>query len=114
MCLAGLSCRRSLLSLLPAPVGHVRTGTGEGTFLGSVGEHGHDARVRGLAVGCIGENDVAAIGGPGRKVAAADVVGELNPTLGGDLHDVDVLSAGCSGAVLAVPGEGEELAVGGP
>ena len=30
------------------------------------------------------------------------------------LHDVDVLAAGSAGAVLAVPGEGEELAVGRP
>jgi hypothetical protein len=64
--------------------------------------------------GRVGEGDVAAVGGPGGEVAAADVVGELDPLLGGDLHDVDVLSAGSAGAVLTIPGEGEELAVGGP
>ena len=66
------------------------------------------------AVGGVGEDDVPAVGGPGGEVAAADVVGELDPALGRDLHDVDVLSAGSAGAVLAVPGEGDELAVGRP
>src|ERR1700678_4133663 len=39
---------------------------------------------------------------------------ELNPFLGGDLHDIDVLPPGRSGTILAVPCEGEELAVGRP
>src|SRR5258705_5766757 len=55
-----------------------------------------------------------AVGGPGGKVAAATVVGKLDPALGGDLHDVNILSPGCAGSVLAVPGEGEKLAVGRP
>ena len=71
--------------------------------------------VAGAAAGAVGVDDVATVGGPGREVAATAVVGELDPALeGGDLHDVDVLSAGGSGAVLAIPGEGDELAVGRP
>src|SRR5258705_5455566 len=55
-----------------------------------------------------------AVGGPGGKVAAATVVGKLDPALGGDLHDVNILSPGCAGAILAIPGEGEKLTVGRP
>ena len=101
-------------ALFPAPVGHIGAGAGEGTALGAVGEHGPDAHVVGAAVGGVGVDDVAVVGRPGGEVAAAAVVGELGPFPGGDLHDVDVLSAGRSGAVLAVPGEGEELSVGRP
>ena len=57
---------------------------------------------------------MAAVGGPGGKVAAADFMGELNPALGGDFHDVDVLTAGGAWAVFTIPGKGDELAVGGP
>src|SRR5882757_4186644 len=41
-------------------------------------------------------------------------MGKLNPAFGGDLHDVDVLSTRCAGAVFSVPGEGEKLPVGRP
>ena len=60
------------------------------------------------------KDDVTAVRRPGRKVVAAGFMGELKPALAGDVHDVDVLPAGCAGAVLAVPTEGEELAVGRP
>src|SRR5271170_8318379 len=80
-------------------------------FLCPVSKHSHDLRVAGLAVCGVGVDDVPAVGRPRREVTAAAVMGELDPALGSDLHDIDVLSAGCAGAVLAVPGEGKELAV---
>ena len=100
--------------LLPTPVWHVCAGAGQCAFLRAVGQHGHDLHVAGFAVSGVGIDDMPSVGRPGREVAAAAVVSELNPALGGDFHDVDVLSAGCAGAVLAIPGEGEELAVGRP
>src|ERR1700723_3564769 len=100
--------------LLPTPVWHIGTIAGQGTFLGSVRQHGPDLHVSGASVGGIGVDDVPAVGRPGRKVTATAVVGELNPAFGGDLHHVDVLTTGCSGTIFAVPCKGEELAVGRP
>ncbi len=102
------------LLLLPAPVGHVGAGAGQGVFLGAVGEHGPDSGVLGAAVGGVGVDDVASVGRPGGEIAAAGVVGELDPLAGGDVDDVDVLARRGSGAVFAIPGEGDELAVGRP
>src|SRR5579859_1723458 len=80
-------------------------------LFGAVGEHGPDLVV---AIDGALEDQVAAVGRPAGEIVAAGVVCELDPTLGGDVHDVDVLPAGSAGTVFAVPAEGEELAVGGP
>ncbi len=52
------------------------------------------------AVGRVGEDDVAAVRGPGGEVAGADVVRELDPLLVAIFHDVDVLAAGAPGPYL--------------
>src|ERR1700733_14069697 len=56
------------------------------------------------------EDDVAAVGRPAGEVVASGVMSQLHPALAGDVHDVDVLTAGGSRAVLAVPAEGEHVA----
>src|SRR5580704_2889460 len=89
--------------LLPTPVWHIGAVASQGTFLRSVRQHGPDLHVSGASVSGIGVDDVSAVGRPGRKVTATAVVGELDPSLGGDLHHIDVLATGCSGAILAVP-----------
>src|SRR6201996_2247602 len=109
-----LALSGNIARLPPAPVRHVGAGAGEGSLLRTVGEHGHDACVVGTTVGRVCVDKVTAVRRPGGKVATTSIVGELNPLLGGNLHHIDVLSTGGAGAILAVPGEGEELAVGGP
>jgi hypothetical protein len=88
-------------------------------LLGTIGEHGPDAHVVGAAVGGVGVGDMAAIGRPSGEVAAAAVVGELaygvvTLYVGCDLNEVDVLPTGGTWAVLAFPGEGNELTIGRP
>src|SRR5580704_17053982 len=100
--------------LPPAPIGHVGAGAGESSLLRTVGEHGHDACVIGTAIGRVCVDEMTTVGRPDGEVAAAAVVGELNPLLRGNLHHVDVLAARGARAVLAIPCEGEELAVRGP
>src|ERR1700761_6433280 len=109
-----LALSGNIARLPPAPVRHVGAGAGEGSLLRTVGEHGHDACVVGTAVGRVCVDEMTAVRRPGGEVAATSVVRELNPFFRGDLHDVDVLSAGGARTVLAIPGEGDELAVGGP
>src|SRR6185437_2520070 len=104
----------NIARLPPAPVRHVGAGAGERPLLRTVGEHGHDACVVGTTVRRVCVDEMTAVRRPGGKVAASSVVGELNPLLGGNLHHVDVLTTGGARTILAVPGEGEELAVGGP
>src|SRR5580658_4700576 len=93
----------------PAPVGHeVIAPAGELLLLGAVGEHTPDFVAM---VDFALKDDVAAIRGPRRKVVASCVVGQLSPALAGDVHNVDIASARRTGAILAVPGEDEELSV---
>ena len=80
---------------------------GELLLLRAVGQHRPD--IAASAQRPLKDN-VAAIGSPAREVVAAGLVGELDPALAGHLHDVDVLPAGSSGAVLAVPTKGEKVA----
>src|ERR1035441_7812545 len=84
---------------------------GELMLAGSVGEHGPDFSV--AADGALND-DVASVRSPGGEVVASGFVGDLKPALAGDVHDVDILTAGIAGPVLAVPTEGEELAIGSP
>src|SRR5579871_2126388 len=104
--------RRARLQLFPTPVWHVGAGAGKSAALRTVGQHSPNLHVGVFAVGGVSEDDMTAVGRPGGEVAGAYVVGELNPALGGDLHDVDVTAAGGAGAVLAIPCEGEEVSVG--
>src|SRR5271165_893933 len=86
--------------LFPAPVGHeVAPAFCELLLLGAVGEHGPDLA---FAVDGALEDDVAAVGRPGGEIVGAGVMGKLLPALGGDVHYVDVLTAGRAGTVLAV------------
>src|SRR5271157_4124863 len=80
-------------------------------LLGAVGEHGPDFSV--AADGAL-KDDVTSVRGPGGVVVASGFVGNLKPALAGDVHDVDILTAGVARPVLAVPTEGDELAVGSP
>src|SRR3569623_216739 len=100
------------MSLLQTPVGHeVLAGGGELLLLCAVGEHRRDL---GFASNGAFEYDVAIVGRPGGEVVAAGLMGELHPAARGDVHEVDVLAAGSAGTIFAIPGEGEELAVGSP
>src|SRR4051812_17758821 len=54
---------------------------------------------------------MAAVRRPRGKVATADIVSQLNPTLGRDFHHIDILPARSSGTIFAIPGEGKELSV---
>src|SRR5207302_2126100 len=78
---------------------------------GAVGEHLPDfllARPAGL------KDNVAAIRRPRGKIVTPAIVSELNPLLAGDIHQVNIGGARLAGAILADPGQSEELAVGRP
>src|SRR5882724_2079568 len=93
-------------SLLPAPVGHVIATTGtELLTTCAIGQDGPDLGVPACRAGI---DEMASIGRPRREVTASGVVGDLDPFLTGDLHHVDILATRCTGAVLTVPGKGDE------
>src|SRR5580704_2693102 len=77
-------------------------------LFGAVGEHHPDLAVaddRSL------EDNMQHVRRPAGKVVASGVMGKLQPPLAGDVHYIDVLSAGRPWPVLPVPTESEKLAV---
>src|SRR5580692_1273739 len=60
------------------------------------------------------EDDVAAVGGPGRVVVGAGLVSDLEPAHRGDVHDVNILTARVAWPVFAIPAKGEQRAIRGP
>src|SRR5580658_4132649 len=97
---------------LPTPVGHgIVARLGELMLLSSVGEHRPDFSA--TAGGAL-EDDVASVGGPGRKVVAARFVRNLQVVLAGEVDYVNVVAAGVAGAVFAIPAEGQQLPIGRP
>src|SRR5579859_2105468 len=90
--------------LFPTPVWHkILAGVCQGVLIRTIRKHGPNLSM--IADGAL-KDDVAAVGRPAWEVVCACIVGELNPTLGCNVHHVDILAAGCTGAVFAVPGEG--------
>ena len=57
------------------------------------------------------EHDVAPVRGPEREVIASGVMRQLYPSLGGDVHYIDILPTWRTGTVLAIPAEGQKLSV---
>src|SRR4051812_6279462 len=98
--------------LFPAPVGHeVVAYMGQLVLLGAIGQHCPDLA---MSADLSLKDDVPAVWGPGGKIVAAGLMGELQPTLAGDIHDVDVLPARRARPVFAIPTEGEHGSVGSP
>src|SRR6185437_2885032 len=98
------------LKLFPAPVRHeVLSCAGELVLLCAV--HKHRPDLGSAADGAL-EDNMPVIGRPRGIVVTAGFVCELDPLerATGDVHHIDILAAGCAGAVFAIPGEGKPLA----
>src|ERR1700757_4434379 len=57
---------------------------------------------------------MSTVGSPVWEVVGTSVMSQLNPALGCDVHDVDILATGSARAILAIPAEGQELPIRGP
>jgi len=87
--------------LFPAPVGlGVVTLGGQLLYIRSIRQH----RPNLIAAGAVGlKHNVAAVGGPAREIVSSRVVRQLHPLLAGGVHQINVIGARFSGAVLALP-----------
>src|SRR4051812_11236653 len=102
-------CTEIANNLFKTPVGlKVASLISELPYLRAVGEHGPYLCTTAAADL---EDDVAAVRRPRWIIAHPQLMGELHPALGSDVHHVDVLSAGSTRAIVAAPREGEELPV---
>src|SRR5277367_5406400 len=87
------------VELFLTPVGHrIAAALGETLLFRAIRKHGPDF---GSATFFALEYDVPPIRRPGREILPSLVMGKLGPTLAGNVHDVDVLPPGRTGAVLA-------------